>query len=458
MKIIKIFLPIVVLLILTQGCGIYTKYERPEIPVADSLYNNIDSISVEDTISIAKMSWREMFTDTKLQMLIEKGLNANTDLKLARLKVQETEAVLQASKLSYIPSVSLGADGRVGSFDGKSSSPSYSVDLSATWEVDIFGKLTNEKRQAFASYEESRAYEQAVMTQVVSAVASSYYQLLMLDRQLEISKSTLDIWENTIITLEALKGAGMANETAVLQAKANKVNLEEQVLTIQMHIQKVENALSTLLYMPPQHISRTSLGEQSFPDNLSIGLPVELLSNRPDVRQAEFALQKAFYGTNASRSAFYPSLNLSGVLGWTNDTGVVVNPGGFLLNALGSLVAPLFNKGKNNANLKIAKAKQEAAAIVFQQSLLDAGKEVNDALIMYQTALKHQVLTQERIEHLEEAVNKTKLLMKHSSVNYLEVLTAEQSLLAAQMQQAQNSFDEINGVICLYHSLGGGVE
>ena len=200
------------------------------------------------------------------------------------------------------------------------------------------------------------------------------------------------------------------------------------------------------------------MAAQEFPKDLSLGLPVQLLSNRPDVRQAEHALEKAFYGTNAARSAFYPKLNLSGSAGWTNDAGTVVNPAKFLLNAVGSLVAPLFNKGQNKANLKVAQARQEAAALQFQQAVLEAGKEVNDAMVAYQSAVEHQVLTQKRITHLEEAVTKTKILMKHSSVNYLEVLTAEQSLLAAQMQQAQNRFDEINGVISLYHSLGGGVQ
>ena len=260
------------------------------------------------------------------------------------------------------------------------------------------------------------------------------------------------------LTLEALKNAGMANETAVLSAKANKVNLEEQILTIETQLQKVENALSVLLHLPPQHINRSALGTQQFPTALAVGLPVQLLSNRPDVRQAEHALEKAFYGTNAARAAFYPQLRLSGAAGWTNDAGAVVNPGKFLLNAVGSLVAPLFTKGKHKADLKVAQARQEAALLTFRQTLLEAGKEVNDALVVYQSAVKHQVLTEERIAHLEEAVTKTKLLMKHSSVNYLEVLTAEQSLLAAQMQQAQNRYDEINGVISLYHSLGGGVE
>ena len=455
MKIYRIVL-LAVLISILHGCGIYNKYERPEMPSVDSLFL-LDGLHQEDTISMATLSWREIFTDPYLQALIEQGIRANSDLNLARLKVRETEAVLGSAKLAYIPSLSLDADGAVSSFGGNSAGPSYNAGLSSAWELDIFGRLTNQKRQAFASYEESLAYEQAVQTQVVSAIASSYYSLLMLDRQLEISRSTLAIWDDTIMTLEALKGAGMANETAVLQAKANKVNLEEQVLTIVMHIQQVETALSALLYMPPRHFKRSTLDVQDFPENLSVGLPVQLLANRPDVRQAEHALQKAFYGTNAARSAFYPSIKLSGSVGWTNDAGAVANPGNLLLNAVGSLFAPLFNRGKNTADLKVARARQEAAAISFQQCLLDAGKEVNDALTMYQTALSHQKLTEERICHLEEAVSKTKLLMKHSSVNYLEVLTAEQSLLSAQMQQAQNRYDEINGVVSLYHSLGGGV-
>ena len=255
-----------------------------------------------------------------------------------------------------------------------------------------------------------------------------------------------------------MKKAGKTNDAAILQAKANKLSLEESILSIQQEIHEMENSISVLVALPPQSIERDRLDAQVFPDSISAGVPLQLLSNRPDVRQAELKLEKAFYATNGARSAFYPQITLSGSAGWTNSNGgLISNPGDWLLNAVGSLVQPLFNKGRNIANLKVAKTEQEAASLSFQQTLLNAGKEVNDALTLWQTAQNKLKIDDEKIGHLEEAVHKTRLLMQYSSVNYLEVLTAEQSLLAAQMQQTQNRFDEIYGVVNLYHSIGGGV-
>ena len=280
----------------------------------------------------------------------------------------------------------------------------------------------------------------------------------MLDRQLTIGQQTLESWEKSIRTLEALKRAGQSNDAAVLQAQANRMALESSVLSIRKNISETENALSALIALPSQTIERGTLEDAVFPETMSVGIPVQLLANRPDVRQAERNLAQAFYATNAARAAFYPSLTLSGTFGWTNNGGgVVVNPGQWLLNAIGSLTQPLFNRGTNIANLKIAKIKQEEATLLFQQSLLDAGKEVNDALAQWQTARKQIAIGEQRIAALQEAVRKTELLMRHSPTNYLEVLTAQQSLLDAQQVQSQNRFEEIQGVINAYHAVGGGI-
>ena len=352
-----------------SSCHIYRAYERPDaITVSDSLYRQ--PVTAEDTTSLASLSWKELFTDPQLQQLIEAGLAHNTDLGIARLKVKETEALLMTSRLSYLPSVSQTPQGTLTSLDGNKPSKTYNLAVSADWEIDLFGKLLNAKRGAQAALEQSEAYRQAVQTQLVATIANSYYTLLMLDEQLDITRRTADTWTESLRTMKALKRAGQATEMAV-----------------------------------------------------------------------------AYYATNSARSAFYPGITLSGSAGWTNAAGAAItNPGQWLLSAVGSLVQPLFNRGKNIANLKIAKAQQEEALLTFQQSLLDAGAEVNDALVQWQTARKRIQLDEQQCTSLQSALRSSELLMQYSSQNYLEVITARQALLQAELNTATDRFDEIQGV------------
>ncbi|WP_349847472.1 efflux transporter outer membrane subunit [Bacteroides cellulosilyticus] len=435
------------------GCSIYKPYSRPEVQT-EGLYRDLEE--TRDTASIATLGWRNLFSDKNLQALIEKGLERNTNLRVAHIQVKAAEAVLMNARLSYLPSVVLTPDGSISGTEGAKAIKTYNLAASASWEIDLFGKVTNAKREALAALEGSRAYRQAVETQLIATIANSYYMLLMLDRQLIISEQTLITWKETEHSIEALKRAGKSNDAAVLQAKANRLALEASVVSIRKSIRETENVLSALLADTSHDIMRGALQKQQFPDTLSAGLPIQLLANRPDVRQAEWNLAQAYYATNAARSAFYPSLTLSGSTGWTNNVGgVVVNPGSWLFSAVGSLMQPLFNKGTNIANLRQAKARQEEALLLFQQSLLDAGKEVNNALTRWQSARIRMDYVNQQIMTLQEAVRKTELLMQHTSTNYLEVLTARQRLLEAELTQAQDKFEEIQGVIDLYHAVGG---
>lgn len=357
---------------LMTGCSIYKPYSRPEVQT-EGLYRDLEE--TRDTASIATLGWRNLFSDKNLQALIEKGLERNTNLRVAHIRVKAAEAVLMNARLSYLPSVVLTPDGSISGTEGAKAIKTYNLAASASWEIDLFGKVTNAKREALAALEGSRAYRQAVETQLIATIANSYYMLLMLDRQLIISEQTLITWKETEHSIEALKRAGKSNDAAVLQAKANRLALEASVVSIRKSIRETENVLSALLADTSHDIMRGALQKQQFPDTLSAGLPIQLLANRPDVRQAEWNLAQAYYATNAARSAFYPSLTLSGSTGWTNNVGgVVVNPGSWLFSAVGSLMQPLFNKGTNIANLRQAKARQEEALLLFQQSLLDAGK------------------------------------------------------------------------------------
>ena len=415
---------IIGLLLLTglSGCHIYRTYERPELSGVDSLYR-VPAMT-EDTMSLADFSWKELFTDTVLQQLIEKGIANNTDLNIARLKVREAEALLTSSKLAYLPSVSLTPQGTIKSIEGNSPTKTYNLAASADWELDIFGRLTNAKREAKAVLEQSQAYKQAVQTQLIATIANSYYTLLMLDKQLDISRRTAEIWAENLRVMKALKKAGQTTEMAVAQIEASKLSVDASLLSLEQQITEVENSLSSLLGVVPQRIDRSTLDMQSFPDTLSVGVPLQLLQRRPDVRQSEAALAEAFYTTNRAYSAFYPAITLSGSAGWTNAAGAIIsNPGEWLFSAVGALVQPLFNRGQNIANLKVAKARQEEALLTFRQTLLNAGTEVNDALLQWQVARRRLDLDRQQIISLQSAVRSSELLMRHSSQNYLEVLT-----------------------------------
>lgn len=448
---------IILMLVITatfNSCGLYKSYQRDEVST-DGLYR--DAVNNSDTSSIGNISWREFFTDPQLQILIQKGLDNNSDLKIAQLRVTQAEASLQSARLAYVPSLGVNAQGTLNSFDNSKPSKSYQLAGQANWEIDVFGKLTNAKRGAKAAVEQSEAYRQAVQTQLIATVANSYYTLLMLDSQLDISSETLVNLKENVRVIRSLKGAGQADESSVAQAEANCISVEGSLLSIKQQINEVENSLSTLLGEVPKKVLRGTLKEQSFPTELAIGVPLQLLSNRPDVRQAEYALSQAFYATNGARSAFYPSISLSGVAGWTNSGGgMITNPGDLLLSLVGSLTQPIFNRGLNKARLKVAKAQQEESMITFRQTLLNAGADVNNSLTQWQTARGLIEYDVKQIEYLKSAVNSTEMLMKYGNKNYLQVLIAQQSLLQAELTYATDKFGEIQGVVNLYHSLGGG--
>ncbi len=440
---------------LCSSCGIYKKYSRPEVQT-DGLYGEFETT---DTTSLGNVDWREIFTDPHLQTLIEQALENNTDFKSAQLNVKASEAALKSARLSYLPSFNLGPQGSISSFDNRYTTKVYNVALTANWQVDIFNKLTNAKRKSKAVYEASKEYRQAVRSQVITGVANLYYTLLMVDAQYEVSKETAEKWEESVNAMKAMKEAGMANEAAVAQYEGTYYSILASTNEIEDKRLQVRNALCTLLAQAPQEIERGTLDEQQMPENITVGVPVQMLSNRPDVRAAEFSLMQAYYATAEARSSLYPSINLSGTLGWTNNGGgAIVNPGKVLLSAVGSVLMPIFNAGANRARVKIMKAQQEQALLSFQQALLNAGAEVNNSMAQYQSAHERTVIHSRQVESLERAVESTKLLMNYGPTTYLEVLTAEQSLLSARLNYIATRFDEIQGVVNLYTALGGGRE
>lgn len=445
---------------LLSSCHIYKKYERPEVetrgiyrdPVSDT-----DTL-VSDTVNMANLPWEKLFTDPQLQQLIRLGLERNTDLQTAILRVKEAQAGLMTSRLSYLPSLSLAPQGGVSSFDKKQGNWTWTLPVAGSWDIDLFGKILNSKRAAQAALLQSEAGRQAVQTQVVAAIANSYYMLLMLDKQLEITQTTAVLWAENVETMKAMKEAAMVNEAGVVQNEANYHAVVASVSDLKDQIRQTENALSLLLREAPHRIERGKLKDQILPGVLNAGVPVQLLANRPDVKVAEMALAGTYYNTNEARAAFYPSISISGTYGWTNQAGsMIINPGKVIASAIGSLTQPLFYRGANIARLKIAKAQQEEAMLSFEQAILNAGADVSDALSLYESAKQKLIQRTQQINSLEKSVEYTRELLSLGSSTYLEVLTAQQSLLNARLSEIADQFQQMQAVVALYHALGGGV-
>lgn len=439
-----------------SSCSIYRNYERPEDLPVDSLYR-VDTASMEDSVSLGDISWEDLFTDPKLQDLIRLGLENNTDMQVAYLRVEQAKAQLTASKLSFLPSLNFNPSGTVSSIDGAKATKTYELPVQASWEIDLFGNLRNAKKNTQATLLQNEAYAQAVRSELIASIANHYYSLLMLDEQVRISGVTLDTWREQVRTIEARYKVGEENENAVTQARAGLYDVEVTYNTLVQQQREVENSLCTMLGMTSRTIDRTSLEIQSMPENVSTGVPLRLLSQRPDVVQAEMSLAAAYYSTNQARSAFYPNLTLSGSAGWTNSLGqVVTNPGGWILSAVASLAQPIFNRGKLISNLKVSKAEEEIARLNYKQALLAAGQEVNDALFAIEIAAKNLDSHQKQCEELKRSLQVSEALYKTGNATYLELITARQSLLNAELNLVSDRFTRLQSVINLYNALGGG--
>ena len=346
----------------------------------------------------------------------------NTDLRTAQLQVEEAEATLRTARLSLLPSFTLAPQGGVSSFDNSKGTWTYNLPVTASWEIDIFSRLRNGKLRNKALYYQSIEYRQAVRTQLIATTANLYFTLCMLDEQYAIANETAAAWREMIDAIRAMKEAGMATEAAVAQNEAAYYSVETSVKQLAQSISETENSLCSLLAQTPHKIERGSLESQQMPVDLLIGVPVQLLSRRPDVRRAEYSLMSAYYATAEARSALYPQITLSGTAGWTNSAGSqIVNPGKLLLSAAGQLLQPIFQAGANRARVKIAKAQQQEAMLAYEQTILNAGQEVNDALTACQTARESAALYDQQVASLRRAVESTELLMQHGSTTYLEV-------------------------------------
>ena len=443
-----------------SSCHIYKAYDRPESIDASGIYR--DPVSATDTLAadtanMGNLPWKEVFKDVKLQALIEEGLANNVDMQAAVLRVKEAKVMLTSARLSYLPSINLAPQGTMTTMGGSDMSKAYQLPLAASWEIDLFGKILNAKRGQQAMYLQSQYAQQAVRSQIICGIANVYYTLLMLDRQVEITTETAAIYKENVRAMEAMKLAGYVNEAAVTQMRAASHQVEASLLDLKRQVRETENSLAVLLAKAPQTIERGRLADQVMPDELTAGVPLQLLENRPDVKIAEMTLASAYYTTNQARSAFYPSIKIGGTTGWTFDE-LQINPAQFMFQALASLTQPIFNNGKLVANLKVSKAEEEIARMNYQQTILEAGQEVSNALCLYETADKKLLEDKGRVEQLQKAVTYTKALFQSAEATYLEILTAQQNLLSAELSEVSDNFQRIQAVINLYSALGGGRE
>lgn len=444
---------------LLSSCHIYRNYQRPENLPTDSLFRDMDNPSVSDSLSLGDLPWQEVFQDTLLQHYIRYGLEHNTDMQTALLRVDQAKAQLTAAKLAFLPSLTLSPQGTLTSTAGSKTVKTYELPVQASWEIDLFGNLRNAKKGTQATLLQQQAYQQAVRSELIAGIANTYYSLLMLDEQVAISQSTLEVWKEQVRTMEARMKVGEETENAVTQARASLYELEATHNDLLRQQRETENSLCTLLGMTSRSLERGTLDKQIFPETLPTGIPVRLLSRRPDIVQAEMTLANAYYTTNQARSAFYPNLNLSGSAGWTNALGqAVTNPGDWILSAVASLTQPLFNRGKLISNLRVSKDEEQIALLNYRQALLDAGQEVNDALYATESAGRSLESHRKQCLELERTVQTSEALYRTGNATYLELLTARQSLLNARLNVVTDSFTQCQAVINLYQALGGGAE
>ena len=446
-------------MVLLSSCHIYRNYQRPDNLPTDSLFRDADNQPVTDSLSLGNLPWQEIFQDTLLQQYIRYGLEHNTDMQTALLRIDQAKAQLTAAKLSFLPSLTLSPQGTLTSTAGSKTVKTYELPVQASWEIDLFGNLRNAKKGTQATLLQQQTYQQAVRSELIAGIANTYYSLLMLDEQVAISQSTLEVWKEQVRTMEARMKVGEETENAVTQARASLYELEATHNDLLRQQRETENSLCTLLGMTSRSLERGTLDKQIFPETLPTGIPVRLLSRRPDIVQAEMTLANAYYTTNQARSAFYPNLNLSGSAGWTNALGqAVTNPGDWILSAVASLAQPLFNRGKLISNLRVSKDEEQIALLNYRQTLLDAGQEVNDALYATESAGRSLESHRKQCRELERTVQTSEALYRTGNATYLELLTARQSLLNARLNVVTDSFTQCQAVINLYQALGGGAE
>jgi len=448
-----------------QSCFVAKDYQRPN-DIVNEQYFRTDNIQ-QDSLSIANLSWKDVFTDQKLSQYIDQALVNNLDVRIALQNIEVANAYLKQGKAAYFPTLNANASysystPSLNSMSGQAMTErdyfdQYDLSASLSWEADIWGKIRSSKRAASATYLQTIAAHQAIKSNLVAGLASTYYQLLAMDEQKRLVLETIANREQSLETIIALKDAGSVTEVAVKQTEAQLISAKSMLLDIENNIKLLENTFSILLGETPQNIERSTLSEQEINVDLNIGVPIQLLSNRPDVMAAEYALINSFELTNAARSSFYPSLRLTANGGLQSlDFDDFFNTNSLFASIVGSLTQPIFNGRQIRTQYEVSKAQQEAALLNYKQSILLASKDVSDALYTYNTNEQKAILKQQEYEAYQEATLYSEELLNYGMANYLEVLTARENALNAQLNVINSNFGKLNAIVQLYKAVGGG--
>ena len=447
---------------LMSSCGLYNKYERQDVKVdgiVRDAVSDVDTLAVADTASFGNLPWRSVFTDPQLQTLIETGLENNIDLLNAALNVDMMKAQLKVAKLAFLPSIAFSPSGTLSSWDGGTPSKVYQMPISASWSIDLFGNLLSVKRSAQKQLLAMKDYQVMVKTNVIANIANLYYTLLMLDRQQEIVDEMAGLTKETWDMMKLQMELGRARSVSVQSAEAGYYQVMAQAAEVKRQIREVENSLCLLLGQPGQTIVRGKFDQQSLPTEFSTGVALQLLNNRPDVHYAEMKLASCFHDTQTARSRFYPGITITGAGTFTNNSGMgIVNPGKWLLSAVGSLTQPIFQNGRLIAGLKVAKATQEQAYNNWQNAIFKAGNEVSNALVSYNTYAEKSAYEAKQVELYKKSLADTRQLYTSSGASYLEGISAQSSLLNAELAKAADDLNKMQAVVSLYTALGGGRE
>ncbi|MBR6980787.1 MAG: efflux transporter outer membrane subunit [Prevotella sp.] len=458
------FIIAVAFALMLVGCkslkqSLFAPYERPDVNttglIRDVVSNTDTLVSNADT-NFGNLPWREVFTDPQLQVLIQQTLDNNVDMLNAALNVEMAEAQLRAARLAFLPQFTFSPSGTLSTLDFGPVSKSYQLPVAISWNADLFGNLLSQKRAAQTALLATHDYQVVVQTNLIKGVANMYYTLLMLDRQVEILDDMESLTKDTWDMMKLQMDLGRARSTSVQSAEANYYSVQTRAVEMKRQIREVENSLSLLMGQSAQAISRGKLKDQNLPSKFATGVGIQLLANRADVHYAEMNLAKCFYGIETARSRFYPSLTISPTAAFTNSAGMVSNPGKVLLSVVGNLTQPLFMKGQLTQGLRVAEAQYEQAYNSWQNAVLKAGNEVSDALVLYKASVDKIALEEKQVETLEKNVEHTKMLFKSSSSSYLEVISAQQALLNAQISLVSDQFYKMQAVVNLYNALGGG--
>ncbi|WP_189663011.1 efflux transporter outer membrane subunit [Polaribacter sp. IC073] len=449
-----------------QSCFVAKEYARPEITETENLYRTDNLPS--DSISMADVSWKTLFTDTYLQQYIDEGLQNNMDIRIAIQQIVAAEAYAKQGKAGYLPSVNIGANvthqelsknSQFGAFLTNTSTDQFDVTANLSWEADIWGKIRSNKRATQAAFLQSVAGHQAVKTQLISSIAATYYSILALDAQLEVTKKSIETRKTGVETIKALKDAGLTNQVAVDQNIAQYNNAKSLEVDLEVALFKAENTLSILLGKTPQQMKRSSLDTQTINSDMKLGVSSQLLRNRPDVMAAEYGLISAFELTNVAKSNLYPSFKLTASGGLQSlELDQLFNANSLFANIVGGLTQPLFNQRKLKTQKEVAIAQQEQALLRFKKTLLVAGNEVSNALYAYSSENRKFQFLKNEVEALRKAAENSEELLKNGYATYLDLLTARQSALSVEIKVIGSKLQQLQSVVNLYEALGGGLK